>query len=155
MLFENRVDGKTMQESEYQERVQRALGLHDKNFNCAQCVACATCDLVGLEPGQMFKLMEGFGGGMGGFDQTCGAISGGVAVLGYANSNGIDVRTSKPSTYALVSDFVDAFRQTHEGCTTCKDLRPEEPDRVKPVCNGYIAAGTRMVMDFLIQGGAA
>ena len=33
------------------ERQQRAQELHGKGYNCAQSVACAYCDLVGLDAG--------------------------------------------------------------------------------------------------------
>ena len=54
------------------ERQQRAQELHGKGYNCAQSVACAYCDLVGLDEQTAYKMAEGFGLGMGviatGFD---------------------------------------------------------------------------------------
>ena len=77
-----------MDQAEIERRVALALEMHHNNYACSQCVACATCDLVGLDSDLMFRLMEGFGLGMGTADQTCGAVSGAVAVLSYANSTG-------------------------------------------------------------------
>ena len=51
------------------ERQQRAQELHGKGYNCAQSVACAYCDLVGLDEQTAYKMAEGFGLGMG-----CGSI---------------------------------------------------------------------------------
>ena len=48
-----------------EERVALALEMHDKTFNCAQCVALAVADLVEVDRETLFKVMEGFGAGMG------------------------------------------------------------------------------------------
>ena len=64
------------------DRVKKALANHDKNYNCCQSVACAYCDLLGVDETTMFKVSEAFGLGMGGMEGTCGAIAG--AVLGGA-----------------------------------------------------------------------
>ena len=38
------------------ERQQRAQELHGKGYNCAQSVACAYCDLVGLDEQTAYKM---------------------------------------------------------------------------------------------------
>ena len=48
-----------------EERVARALEMHDQTFNCAQCVALAVEDMVEVDRETLFKIMEGFGAGMG------------------------------------------------------------------------------------------
>ena len=45
---------------------EKALELHAKGYNCAQAVACAFSDQVDMDEDQLFKVMEGFGAGMGG-----------------------------------------------------------------------------------------
>ena len=67
---------------------EKALELHAKGYNCAQAVACAFSDQVDMDEDQLFKVMEGFGAGMGGMHGTCGAISGAVAIVGLMNSKG-------------------------------------------------------------------
>ena len=53
-------------------KVEKALELHDKGYNCAQAVACSFCEEFGVDQETMFKISEGFGFGMGMMD-TCGA----------------------------------------------------------------------------------
>ena len=48
-----------------EERVARALEMHDQTFNCAQCVALAVEDMVEVDREALFEIMEGFGAGMG------------------------------------------------------------------------------------------
>ena len=83
-------------------RVEKTLENHKKVYNCCQAVACAYCDLVGMDEETMFKAGEAFGAGMGGMQATCGAVSGAVLLAGLKNSSG-DLKnpTSKGATYKL------------------------------------------------------
>ena len=110
-----------MDQTPLDKRIARALELHDRNFSCAQSVACACCDLAGLDENAAFRIMEGFGGGMGGFTETCGALSGAVALVGYVSSEGPDNPTTKAETYKKIAPLVERFR-TMEGSTRCGEL---------------------------------
>ena len=61
-----------------------ASELFYKGYNCAQAVALPFSKELGLEPDLITRAMEGFGGGMGGYDLTCGALSGVVFVASSA-----------------------------------------------------------------------
>ena len=137
-----------MKQEDIDARVERALAFHKKGFNCAQCVACACADMVGLDEDEAFRLMEGFGAGMGGFNQTCGAISGGVAVLGYANSGGTQNPKTKGSTYKLAKQLVERFGEMN-GSTMCGDLKGLTGGPVLRSCDGCIEDGLRLTVDVL------
>ena len=49
-----------------EERLQKATEDHKKGYNCAQCVLCAYADVLNMEESVLFRVAEGFGGGMGG-----------------------------------------------------------------------------------------
>ena len=68
----------------------QAAEYHARGFNCAQAVACTLAPAVGLDPQVAFTLTEGFGAGMGGMTETCGAISGAVAIMGFVMSDGME-----------------------------------------------------------------
>ena len=53
-----------------ESRIQKTLENHRKGYNCAQSVACAYCDLVGLDEQSVFRATEAFGLGMGGMQAT-------------------------------------------------------------------------------------
>lgn len=109
----------------------------EPNCNCAQSVACSLCDLSGVSKDQAFRAMEGFGGGMGGFTQTCGAVSGAIYSLSVANSAGIEERTSKDAVYEMSAQFVAEFKEEF-GSTLCSDLRSDNVEKRKSICDGYI-----------------
>ncbi|WP_437437292.1 C-GCAxxG-C-C family (seleno)protein [Senegalimassilia anaerobia] len=84
----------------------QAMAYLEQGFNCAQAVACTLAPAIGLDVDQTFRLMEGFGGGMGGYTETCGAVSGAVMATGWVKSAGSETpsarrkRTSWPTRCA-------------------------------------------------------
>ncbi|WP_302438636.1 C-GCAxxG-C-C family protein, partial [Roseburia hominis] len=52
---------------------EKAIELHDRGCNCAQAVACAFAEEIGVPEETLFAAAEGFGLGMGGMEATCGA----------------------------------------------------------------------------------
>lgn len=59
-----------------------------KDYNCCQAVACAYCVELGIQEADVFKMTEGFGSGMGGLKDTCGAAVGMFLIISLANSAG-------------------------------------------------------------------
>ncbi len=119
-------------------RVQKALDNHHKGYNCSQSVACAYADLVGIDEQSMFKLMEGFGLGMGGMFGTCGAVSGAVAVASMKHSGGnLEGPYTKAATYKIAKQIVEAFRQKNQSCV-CRDIKGVETGTILRSCDGCI-----------------
>jgi C_GCAxxG_C_C family probable redox protein len=116
--------------------VTRAREYHEKGYNCAQSVACAFLPVLTIDEPTLFAVMEGFGGGMGGNDATCGALSGAVAVGSLLTSSG-DVNTiTKAKTYELAKVMVQKFEQKTKSLV-CKELKGTEsgvPLQSCPLC---------------------
>ena len=109
-----------------ESRIQKTLENHRKGYNCAQSVACAYCDLVGLDEQSVFRATEAFGLGMGGMQATCGAVSGAVMLAGLKNSCGeLEAPVSKGKTYQISKQLVEAF-QKKNGSLVCKELKGVE-----------------------------
>ena len=60
-------------------KTDKAAQNHQKGYNCAQAVACAFAEEMGIDESIIFKMMEGHGLGMGCMEGTCGAITGAVS----------------------------------------------------------------------------
>ena len=100
----------------------QAADYHGKGYNCAQSVACALAPELGMDVDAACRMTEGFGLGMGGMSETCGAISGGIAALGFVSSRGLDAPSNKKATYQLSKQLVEEFRQKN-GATLCHELK--------------------------------
>ena len=55
---------------------EKAHELFKQGYNCAQSVFAAFCDVTGIDFETAIKLTSGFGAGMGGMRDTCGAVTG-------------------------------------------------------------------------------
>lgn len=127
----------------------QAAEYHARGFNCAQAVACTFAPAIDVDVDQAFRLMEGFGGGMGGFSETCGAISGGVMAAGWVKSAGAENPTSKRHTYKLAREICARFKDAN-GTTNCAVLKGignlEGPVRS---CSGCIDDAVDITLDVL------
>ncbi len=126
-----------------------AISLHDQKYNCAQSVACAFADDLGINTETLFKVCEGFGFGMGCMEGTCGAISGAVALLGMKNSDGnLAAPSTKVSTYQLSKEMLEKFHQKN-GSTICKELKGIGTGTPLRSCPGCIEDAVEIVEEIL------
>lgn len=116
-----------------------------KKYNCCQAVVCAYCDEYGVQDETVFKLAEGFGGGMGGMRETCGAVTGAFMAISIANSAGKkEVPTeTKAQTYAYVSELAEAF-QKKQGSILCRELKTN-----RTACIQCVQTAAELVENFL------
>ena len=105
-------------------RYEKAVENHHKGCNCAQAVLCAFSDKIGMDEDTLFRLSEAFGGGMGGTQNICGAVSGMVFVAGAVKSNGIDALpdTNKKESYAFAAKLMKEF-EDEIGSVICGEIK--------------------------------
>lgn len=126
-----------------------AIAKHDIKFNCAQAVACSFAEEVGVPEDVLFKAAEGFGLGMGGMEGICGALSGGILLAGFQNSDGnLESPTTKADTYKLSKEMVKSFEEKTGG-TICKQLKGIESGTVLCSCPDCICKGVEVVEEIL------
>lgn len=132
-----------------ESRVEKTLENHKKGYNCCQSVACAYCDLVGMDEETVFRAAEAFGAGMGGMQTTCGAVSGAVLLAGLKNSGGdlVNPRT-KGATYKLSKQIVEEF-QKKNSTVVCKELKGIDTRQVIRSCDGCIEDAAELVEQIL------
>ncbi|MFB3926049.1 MAG: C-GCAxxG-C-C family protein [Syntrophales bacterium] len=123
-------------EEKIEEIRQRARKNFSLGYNCAECVTEAVLSLVdtGL-PGEVKKVATGFGGGIGLFGDTCGALVGAVlavsAVHGRSSlpeGEGKEAAMKskqqlygRPGLYRLFNQIPNRFKEKY-GKTLCRDL---------------------------------
>lgn len=93
-----------------------------RGYNCAQAVACAFCEEMGLEEAQTAKMVSSFGGGFGKLREVCGAMSGAAFVLGVLKGySDPEATTEKTEHYARIQDFATRFKAKH-ATILCREL---------------------------------
>lgn len=96
----------------------------EKKYNCCQAVICAYCEENGIDDEMIYKLAEGYGAGIGGLKDTCGAVTGMFMAIGMKNSAGKHEppMKTKPATYKDVREAAAKF-QEECGSIYCRDLK--------------------------------
>ena len=130
------------------DHAKRARELFLEGYNCAQAVACAFCDLTGLDQETAARLSSSFGGGMGRMREVCGTVSGALLVLG-------------------LQEFARRFREIN-GTIICRELlagvktRPgNEPEErtaeyyERRPCLRHVGEAAQIVEELLSERGIA
>ena len=110
----------------------QAAELFLSGYNCAQAVAVAFREELGLTEQQAARMVSAFGGGMGRMREVCGAVSGMLFVLGSLygyDAPGDDVR--KKELYSRVQALAAGFR-AENGSIICREILKNPPSDPTP-----------------------
>jgi C_GCAxxG_C_C family probable redox protein len=104
-------------------------------YNCAQSVLYAYGPDLGMDGETALKVATGLGAGMGRRGEVCGALTGGILVLGLKyGRGGQQDRSATEDTYQKTLELMERFEKRHGSCF-CRvvldgcDLRTEEGQR--------------------------
>lgn len=121
-----------------QERVRKALDLHKQGLNCAQCVAMAYADLVGLDEDLAKEITIGLGFGGGNMEGTCGALAGAELINGMrARQAASDEKNPKGKAYKSNKELIEKFREK-TGAVICRQIKGIDTGEVLRSCDGCI-----------------
>jgi len=124
------------------KRWEKAIENHKKGYNCAQAVACSFSDELGFCENDLFKLTEAFGGGMGGTQGVCGAVSGMVLAAGVIKSLGVEMlpETNKAKSYEFARELISEF-ENKIGSVQCSEIKGKQLCS----CDGCIAEAVKIL----------
>jgi len=104
------------------ERSEQAKELFLSGYNCAQSVVLSFADDLKYSKELAQKMAAGFGGGMGKQQETCGAVTGAIMVLGLIKGEMVNNNDElKAGAYGAVKDLTRDFVSEYK-TTNCKDL---------------------------------
>ena len=134
-----------------EERVAEIKDKHTRGYNCAQIVLCSYAEELGIDEETLFRISEGFGAGMGGMMQTCGAVTAMLMALGLANSSGdLQACDTKPQTMKKVRELAAEFEKKN-GSIVCRELKGIDTGKVLRSCDGCIEDGIRILGEYLLD----
>ena len=134
-----------------EERVAEIKDKHTRGYNCAQIVLCSYAEELGIDEETLFRISEGFGAGMGGMMQTCGAVTAMFMALGLANSSGdLQACDTKTQTMQKVRELAAAFEKKN-GSIVCRELKGIDTGKVLRSCDGCIEDGIRILGEYLLD----
>ena len=134
-----------------EERVAEIKDKHTRGYNCAQIVLCSHAEELGIDEETLFRISEGFGAGMGGMMQTCGAVTAMFMALGLANSSGdLQACDTKTQTMKKVRELAAEFEKKN-GSIVCRELKGIDTGKVLRSCDGCIEDGIRILGEYLLD----
>ena len=122
------------------KRQERAVNLYKNGYNCAQAVAIAYSDVMGISEEKASQIFSGFGGGFGGQHEVCGAVSAMTAVFGAI----LDIKDTdeggKQKIYSRIQNACKDFKKQHESII-CRTLlvNAKKVDQSNKPCSNYIS----------------
>lgn len=130
------------------EMMERSHALRDDtttHYNCAQAVFIPFAEKKGLSAAQANAITANFGSGMRA-GLTCGAITGGLMVLGLYDAGDAEAST----------EFMRRMKALHGGLSDCRDLLHEEVHSAaekKSHCDNMVYEAVEIVEEMLAARG--
>ena len=115
------------------DRGMKAAQLFENGYNCAQSVAVAYADILGMDEKTAARVVSGFGGGFGRLREVCGAFSGLVFVFStlYGYDDPAD-NQGKMEQYKLIQSFAKDFSEAGAGSIVCREILKNPPSDPVP-----------------------
>ena len=134
------------------DRCELAFANHQNGYNCAQSVVLAFAEDTGVAPETMLAMVGGMGGGVGGsHEELCGAISGGVMVLGLFAPF---VDPAKPEDrrrlFGYVKEFRKRFAERFGGLTQCGALLRSHVEPSEELTSAAVRLGAKKHCDIMV-----
>ncbi len=139
------------------ERSEQAKEHFLSGYNCAQSVVLSFADDLKYSKELALKISAGFGGGMGKQQETCGAVTGAIMVLGLLKGEDVNNNDElKAEAYSSVKELSRQFTAAYK-TTSCRELiacdlnTPEgsakfkEEKLMENVCAGCVAKAVQIV----------
>jgi C_GCAxxG_C_C family probable redox protein len=139
---------------------QKAVQLFDNGLNCSQAILTAFGEPYGVDPESAKKLGRPWGGGVGRTGQICGAVTGAVALLGYAQNGAQDEAEARNDICASIQEIIRRFEERN-GSSVCRELlgadfstkegqrRIKEEMLVKKLCPKFVEDAGAILAELL------
>lgn len=121
-----------------------------EGYNCAQAVLCAFCEETGLDEKTALNLSEGFGGGIGGMHNVCGAVTGMIMaanlILGKAEPK--NPRATKQASYSRTKQMAEDFLRKNSSII-CAELKGDGTTPPLRSCDGCVEDAVNILVKYL------
>lgn len=115
---------------------EKAVMRFIENYNCAESVLLTMFEHLNGKNELIPKIATAFGGGIGMCGSVCGALTGGVMVIGIKYGTDDPSVEKRLKLYSLANKFYNQFKK-HHGSVLCRELieydlsNPEELEKAR------------------------
>ena len=131
--------------SKYVEHARRLRAIITPHYNCAQSVVVPFAEDAGIPEETAMRFAANFGGGMK-MASVCGAVTGGLMVLGLFGKD----------DPAILRRYYHTLKERHEGYLDCANLLRINSERggvKKPHCDAMVYECVQLVEEILTDEG--
>lgn len=135
----------------------RMMQLSGKGYACSQVMMQMALEYRGEENPSLVRAMAGTAYGCGSGAGTCGALTGGAAVLALYAAKGADAETESERFMPMLQELADWFAQTvgeQYGGITCAAVTGEDgAGAALQQCGGIVAQTFSKALAILMENG--
>ncbi len=127
---------------------RRVGELLEQKFHCSQILMKAGMEYLEIEDPALLRAMNGLAGGLGGCGRNCGALTGGVCMLGLFAGRGAPEEEENPELMQMVSEYLAWFEETF-GSPDCGDIIRGDAANIPGTCPALICAAVEKATQLL------
>lgn len=137
------------------ELYMEMLELSSKGYYCSQILMKIILNLEGRENADLIRAMGGLIGGLGFNQKICGALTGGVCILGYFGSKGEDDEIEDENLSSMVKELIEWFE--NEGSDNkginCGDILDGDFNNKSKTCPNLVLNTFEKIVEILNKYG--
>lgn len=131
----------------------RMFELAAQGFCCSQILLILGLDDLGKTNPDLVRAMQGLCGGLGRGGKICGALTGGVCLLGLFAGRGTATEPPSDGLNAMVHDLTVWFEEEHNTleCADIVDVSLDSGNEYPVKCGAIVSATFEKVMEILAE----
>ncbi len=136
--------------------VDRMRQLKQQGFFCSQILLLLGLELQGKTNPDLVRAVHGLAGGLGFTGELCGALTGGVCLLGLYAGKGRPQDPDDPRLTFMIEDLVKWFQAGYGleyGGVRCSEIIDQEPRYQGVRCPAMVAGTFQKVKELLVENG--
>ena len=134
----------------------RMIELSQQGFHCSQILLFLGLEAQGKSDPDLIRAMNGLAGGLGFSGDICGALTGGVCLLGLYAGRGAPNEEEDPKLNLMITELVEWFSGEFGeiyGGITCSVILDDDPTNRTAVCPNLVAGVYEKVKSLLVENG--
>lgn len=137
------------------ESAFRMFELAQQGFTCGQVLLLLGLEAQGKTNPDLIRAMSGLAGGLGFTGKTCGALVGGVCLLGLYVGRGTAAENEHDRLELMVGELVEWFEEYMQGKTDCAQILGDDLEhrQVSLQCGNIVAATYDKIQEILEANG--
>jgi C_GCAxxG_C_C family probable redox protein len=138
------------------EDFDQLMTLRKQGFYCSQILVLQGLEMTGRSNPDLVRAMHGLAGGLGFTGELCGALTGGVSLIGLYAGKGTPEQEEDPRLLYMIEDLVRWFKAEYGaqfGGIRCEEILGGVSQNQASRCPVIVAGVLQKVKELLVENG--